>query len=183
VAEKKSPSVDEAALRALNIGCKTNQSCRAPHPEIQPNAPRCLEAGILIEGDRFRHDRDGDPAHLCIIHDSGGWPVDVVAWFQDAPGRWYLHDGLGPILGAWNLAVARGWGDSITIHPTPCDWIKAGGSGFVVFDWEINLLRLFDGVPQIETGHLDAITAVKLTRQLRENFRHFLPKLGGRNAA
>ena len=169
----------EFVLAAL----RNNFKYMRPHPEIQPSAPKWYAAGIAIDGDRFRHNPDGEPAHLCIARDRYGLPDDLVAWLPDKPERWFVHEGTCPVLGARNLAIAAAWGDSIAIHPTPCAWITSGGEGFVVLDWDMNLVPLFDGILNIDVDDVVDVGHVNIAKRLRENFARFLPKIGGRHAA
>ena len=77
--------------------------------------------------------------------------VDLLAWLPDKPETWWLRRGNEtPILGARNLAIAAYFGDKITLHPNPQDWLLAGGHGVCVLKWSWPLDNLFEGVGAVE---------------------------------
>jgi len=126
----------------------------------------------------FRLGGDQDALSL-IVRDRHGLPEDIVAWFNDRPGDWFLHDGDKiPILGAKQLAGAEYAGFPLPIYPTPLAWAEAEGDGVVILSWGVNLIHLFDGLT-LDVGHLPPATALELGQRLRDNFRSYEPAIIG----
>ena len=98
----------------------------------------------------FEFAPNGESVILTRVHDRHGEVVDFVAWRPDEPGSWWLRRGdETPILGARNLAMAAYYGDPITLHPTPQDWLLAGWKGACIIKWSWPLDDLFEGVGEI----------------------------------
>ena len=134
---------------------------------------------VLVGGGRFIHDPAGELAQIAGLRDRFDAIEDLVGWFPDTPGRWYLREGLSPILGARGLALAASFGDAIAIHPTPAAWVAAGGEGGIL-DWRCSLAGCFEGVTAITTGHLEPGVAREIEKRLKRNFWRCLPRIGGR---
>ena len=71
--------------------------------------------------------------------------VDLVAWRSLTPERWLSRTGVAWCLGEdaleadhWNLTKP----DVPTIHATPLEWLRTGGDGFCILDWDSPEIRL-----------------------------------------
>ena len=109
-------------------------------------------ARILTRRDGlYEPDAAGDLAVITPVHDRHDELADLVAWWPDEPETWWLRRGdETPFLGTRNLAMAAYYGDPITLHPTPWDWLLAGRKGVCVLQWSWPLDNLFEGVGAIE---------------------------------
>ena len=117
---------------------------------------------------RFDFDSKGDEAFVIRVLgfgvemiglDQHGAPVegevydivDLLAWLPDAPGNWWMRRGdETPILGARALALAVFYGDPITLHQNPQEWLAAGRRGVCILKWSWPLDNLFEGVGAVE---------------------------------
>jgi len=144
-------------------------------PVIEP-----MDCRIRVSPDGCAFNLGGDDKSSSLfVRDRRGRPVDLVAWREDAPGEWFLHDGdETPILGASQLAGAKWVGFPLSIYPTPAAWAASGGVGVCVTDWDMNLLHLFDGL-DLDVGHLPLVHARRLAQRLQDNFRDHWPKIVG----
>lgn len=78
---------------------------------------------------------------LCLpVRDRDGVIVDTVAWNPADPYEWWVREDAGRWLGLdhaaremWSLDDRRG----IDLLETPSQWVKAGGRGLVVLDWQL----------------------------------------------
>ncbi len=133
---------------------------------------------VMPDGQHFRLDGE-DRATLLTVRGRGGYPIDLVAWLDGAPGHWWLHEGdETPILGARQLAGAEMTAAPLPIYPTPLAWVEAGGDGVCVLDWDMDLGGLFDGLT-LDVGHHQAGVARALAERLRTNFRTHEPNIVG----
>ena len=100
-----------------------------------------VEAGLFRPGDGL--------THIVQPVIEGGGLVDLVAWRSAAPTRWALATGLGSLLNA-DMAFASRWdGDRLSLLSTPLEWLRHGGDGAVVLDWDapdLDWLRLFSTI-------------------------------------
>lgn len=89
-------------------------------------------------------------AHICQPVTSGGVLVDLVIWRAARPDRWWLRVGNGWALNGDDLdAIFRWGGPPPLLHLTPLDWLRAGGDGSVILDWdapELPRLRLHSAI-------------------------------------
>ncbi|MCB1782974.1 MAG: hypothetical protein KDI13_03185 [Alphaproteobacteria bacterium] len=61
--------------------------------------------------------------------------IDVIAWHPQKPKQWYFYRGEpGLILGERALFDARIFQESLTLHSTPFNWLRAGCKGCVLLD-------------------------------------------------
>ncbi len=154
----------------------TQQATASPPTRL----PLCFTARIkLVGAGRFRLDPAGELAQIATGRDRLDMVDDQIAWLAGTPGRWYALDGVTPILGARELALAASWGDPIAIHSTPAAWVEAHGEGVCVLDWQSTLASCFEGIPEITTAHLDPATAREIEKRLKRNFWRGLPRVGG----
>ena len=60
---------------------------------------------------------------------------DLVAVDLDHPDRFWRRRGKALILGAAYLEIARQEGEPIPVFSTPLTWLRSGGAGIAVLDW------------------------------------------------
>ena len=119
----------------------------------------------FLDDGAFAADSSGPEAILMPVHDRYGEWVDTCAYHLSNPGEWRLQfDDSTPVLGAAELTCAAFHHDSITLHPTPEAWLRAGCKGVVVLNWGCALRDLFDGVGEVHCAH------PLLKKRLRRNF-------------
>jgi len=89
----------------------------------------------------------GAPPSRAVIVPCGTWDwpewqlFDLVAFKLENPTRWWRRLGVADILGnAASFTV-----EPKTLHPTPLDWLRAGGTGLVVLDWSRDPVDLLIG--------------------------------------
>ncbi len=129
--------------------------------------PPALSLGrvTFLDDGAFTADPRGMEAILVPVHDRHGEWVDTLAYHLSNPAEWAIQfDDSTPILGAAELARAAFYHDSITLHPTPEAWLRAGCKGVVVLNWGCALRDLFDGVGEVHCAH------PLLKKRLRRNF-------------
>ena len=104
-----------------------------------------IERGLYQPGD--------GPLHVLSPVYAAGDVIDIVAWRSDQPMNWAWRTGLGWALGADELHRDYWPGDApLTVHATPLDWLRAGGTGLCVLDWEADELETLRGVQAIEAN-------------------------------
>lgn len=83
------------------------------------------------------------PVHVVSPVFESGHLVDLCAWRTEQPSRWWLRTGAGWALGADDL-LSSAWCDARRVlFASPLDWLKGGGVGGVVLDWDSpDLLQL-----------------------------------------
>ena len=129
--------------------------------------PPALSVGrvTFLKGSTYTADPGGMESILVPVYDRHGAWVDTCAYHLSNTGEWRLQfDNETPILGAAELARAAFYHDSITLHPTPEAWLRAGCKGVVVLNWGCALRDLFDGVGEVHCAH------PLLKKRLRRNF-------------
>ena len=98
---------------------------------------------------QFFPDPDGREAYVSIST-RGSDVTDLIAWHPANPANWRWRIGDEPFLGI--DAFERCWpGDGpLQIHATPLDFLRAGGEGLVVLDWnatsDIRRLAMVDAI-------------------------------------
>ena len=102
--------------------------------------------------------------------------ADLVCFYPQRPKRWWLRLGVADVLGESNFGRLFHL-DPTLIHATPLDWLKAGGDGFVVIDWQLDPVDAF-----LDAGHLQAGPTIRkklrqraaqhATAQLEGYFKH-----------
>ena len=151
----------------------SGDSLRADKPKTGKSS-FALEFGasrIVTAADgTYRPDTEGEWAAALGVHDQDGELADLVAWFPDRPGRWWLRYGEVVVLGARALAVARYFNDPTTLHGTPQSWALARGKGVCVLRWDVDLWELFDGIARVDC-------VPNLADRLRRSLRQWEPVL------
>ena len=121
---------------------------------------------------RFEFAEDGRPAAIVPAYD--GLPglldanpeahvehlVDLVAVDLDRPDRYWRRRGEALVLGAAYLDIAGHEGEPVPVFRNPMTWLRSGGAGVVVLDWDwaCDLLLGFDLIAEdVQLGNqLDA---------------------------
>ena len=81
-----------------------------------------------------------------------GTTIDLISWRTLAPDAWLWRNGDGWALGIDIITSPPLWDgfQEITLHATPLDWLRAGGTGAVILDWaavpHIRRLAMFDTI-------------------------------------
>ena len=120
------------------------------------------------------------PLHVLSPVYADGEVIDIVAWRSDAPANWAWRTGLGWALGTDELPQLREYwpGDPpLQLHATPLDWLRAGGTGMCILDWEADELESLRGLNAIEA---DEWIAMRLHKTLSKPRR--LPTIIKRKA-
>lgn len=88
---------------------------------------------VGIEYSLYSPDEGGKPAYVQPVYydDEIG---DLVCWFADRPGRWYLHHGIAGALGEEQIERAAFMREPVKLFRTPLGWLRAGGVGACVLD-------------------------------------------------
>ncbi len=81
--------------------------------------------------------------------------VDLVAVDVDQPDHFWRRRREALVLGAAYLEIARQEGEPVPVFKTPLSWLRSGGAGVVVLDWDwaCDLLLGFDLIAEdLELG-------------------------------
>ena len=62
--------------------------------------------------------------------------VDLVAVDLDHPDRYWRRRGEALVLGGAYLEIAGQEGEPVSVFRNPMSWLKSGGAGVVVLDWD-----------------------------------------------
>ena len=90
------------------------------------------------------------PAEWCDDDDVDLEDIgDLVAWFPQKPGRWWVRTGSTPILNADAIAGAEIFDEALKVYSTPLDWMRAAGDGIVVLDPVAHLGMYLGSVRQL----------------------------------
>jgi hypothetical protein len=87
---------------------------------------------------------------MPVLHE--GVIIDQIAWCSLRPDAWLWRIGAGWALGIDEIEYPPLWDGfrEITLHGTPLDWLRAGGKGAVILDWNaihgIRKLAMFDTI-------------------------------------
>jgi len=82
--------------------------------------------------------------------------VDLVAVDVDHSDRFWRRRGEALVLGSAFLEIAGQEGEAITVFRNPMSWLRSGGAGVVVLDWDwaCDLLLGFDLIAEdVELGN------------------------------
>lgn len=149
----------------------------------------CGAFGVApIEPHSFRFDfsESGREAVAIGLRGIGDDLVDLVAWFPDTPGKWWLRFGLVVFAGEEAVARASFFRKPLRLYETPLDWLRAGCLGAAVLDSLADIRLDLENVAMIECASL--AHGRDIERQLREAVRLrtppiFIPEASGRAAA
>ncbi len=98
----------------------------------------------------FTHEPVGFYENGSLVWDDVHNIVDLVAWYPEDPGRWWLRRGTETlVIGVRELRIAAYFNDPIMLHETPEAWAIAVGRGVCVLNWDMDLRDLFDGVSAV----------------------------------
>jgi len=91
---------------------------------------------------------------------------DLIAWFPDAPHRWWCRQGTMSVLAPLEIERAAWFGTPLRAWSSPLAWLRASGDGTVILSDEINLLLWLGGVATI---HADTFAlGDSIDKRLRE---------------
>ena len=54
----------------------------------------------------------------------------------DRPDRWWLRRGKALVLGAALLEIASQEHEPVPVFSTPVSWLRSGGAGIAILDWD-----------------------------------------------
>ena len=102
---------------------------------------------VSISHDGSLWEPEGPDRRLLLAVCEQGVPVDVVALSSTNENEWSLLTGLCPVLGwdAW-LRASLGLTDRLPVWSTPMQWLRAGGIGICVLQWDANALGMLRGL-------------------------------------
>ncbi len=125
------------------IGRKFN----LPHSVLRPMGRTLFGLGKIkpMPDGTYRPDQNGVKALIVAASTPLGYGEKIGAWGHDdfvdltaipfdAPDSWFCRTGIAVLLGCHNLARANG--DVVTLHQTPLDWLRDGGRGLCVLNWQ-----------------------------------------------
>lgn len=150
----RQPHLDR--LRAAGVTPATIARLGSAYP------PFGVLCGELEQPSRFNVGEG--PPHVIQPIVEGYALIDLVAWRVGEPTRWGMVSGTGWLLNADACLGTRWDAESLTLHATPLDWLRADAIGGVVLDWnapDLSSLRCFSF---IECG--DATLASSVRRAL-----------------
>lgn len=101
---------------------------------------------IRIRAGRWEPMFRGDRAYVLPVHSPAGRIVDLVAFRIETPSSFWLRDGAGVMLGHDALGHAEHYREPLTVHETPFDWLRSGGQGCCVLDFQHYWPLMFRGV-------------------------------------
>ncbi|MBX7496780.1 hypothetical protein K3172_13015 [Qipengyuania sp. 6B39] len=95
---------------------------------------------VALSADGARFEPEGPDPRLLLGVREQGVLVDLVALATHDPDQWALRWGQGWCLGydAW-LACETGRAHELRLFATPLAWLRAGGVGIVILDWDEGL--------------------------------------------
>lgn len=96
-------------------------------------------------------------SHIILPVWEGQGVIDLVAFNPADPNRWYRRTGLAPLLNADEISQPRWDSGVIDVWATPLDWLRAGGSGVVILDYDDR--EIVRQLAQCETIITDNMTA------------------------
>lgn len=112
-------------------------------------------------------DLDAGEAHLLVAVREDGEIIDICAFKTSAPDEWGLWNGQGWALGHEHYAKARdGLANRVCIFATPMDWLRAGGKGLCVLEWDAVALGALRGLGADVTLECPDIGAAERLKQL-----------------
>lgn len=125
---------------------------------------RVIDAG----GGCYIPSDEGEPWVILPVYDD--WElVDLVAFPTSAPDNWLLRLGVGWLLGLNDGRPSLENQETVRLHRSPLDWLRAGGDGISILDWsapELFTLNDLAGIVVDDPGVKRQLVAA-LTRPVR----------------
>lgn len=116
-----------------------------------PTYPFGVARAEPIGGGLYQPSEAGLPSLVLPVLDEGEL-VDLVAFRATDPGGWMQRRGVGWCLGIESGVGWHCWRDTIQLHATPLDWLRADGEGLCITDWAATYdIRTLDVLPHIVT--------------------------------
>lgn len=146
--------------------------------------PRFGRARIeTLENGLYQPSDDGAWAIILGVSDCSDEIVNLVAWYPDYPGHWWLrYEGEAEALGARALTFAADCEQPITLLSTPDEWLLAHTSYLhkdlhsiypiaCILDWGAALEPLFNGIPRVDCNNPE------LQNRLLRSFQEWEPQI------
>jgi len=115
---------------------------------------------------------DGDLAVIVPVGEWDGlnWQLeDLIAFMLDDPTRWWRRLGAADVLGNVEGFTI----EPKTLHLTPLDWLRAGGTGLVILDWSRDAIDLLQGAGPIAAAEsLKNLVYAAAARSAARNVRN-----------
>ncbi|ODP37383.1 hypothetical protein [Sphingomonas turrisvirgatae] len=165
VGQVRQPHLDR--IRALGVAPATIAELGERYPAFGIVSAAPERAGT------YQPQEDGTAHVVQPVFDGG--LVDLVAWRSSQPQRWWTRRGLGWMLNADRCLASRWDAGFLTLHATPLDWLRSGGEGGVILDWDapdVVMLRAFATIACPDRSFM-----ADLRNALVRSFR--MPKLVG----
>jgi hypothetical protein len=111
------------------VGIPENLVCSGPH--------RVGFGEIQTNGDFYEPASGAGTSAIIVAEIHADEVCDLIAFYPEAPGRWWLRRGEVEILGAEHL------GERVfptIIHPNPMVWLQSGGNGVCIVNWSLDPL-------------------------------------------
>jgi hypothetical protein len=148
-------------------------------------------AGFLFRGiapapdGSFMPDDAGREACVLAVHYRGE-PVDAVAWFTDAPRRWWTLRRTAELLGERSAFEAEMRGKPLLLVETPHRWLQAWGDGCAcILDWGVDPRQMLTRIDHVacESEQLAVKLRAAIERHNRPAFRITIAARGVRHVA
>ncbi|KFG90039.1 hypothetical protein BV98_002212 [Sphingobium herbicidovorans NBRC 16415] len=104
----------------------------------------------------YQPNDDGEPHLILPVHE-GGDIIDMVAFDPRWPDRWLRRTGNAVLLNADDIAAPRWDAGTVEVWATPLDWLRAGGEGVVILDYDNR--EVVEQLKLCETIVTDRVTA------------------------
>lgn len=114
------------------------------------SAPRIGVAPITSFSDStYEPAETGAKAVILSIEGIDGEIADLVAFYHDAPQKWWLRLGEAVALGEQYLDACQWAGEAALLVATPLEWIEVRGKAVCILDWRADLHGLLSRVPYV----------------------------------
>ena len=128
------------------------------------------------------HGREWEPADhgltaITVPIWAGDGAIDILALAPDDEHKWWRRSDLAPVIDELEIRRAVHFDEPLVIHTTPFAWLRSGGVGTVVLDWDANLAFWLAGARRLLCD--DVATAKRLDRALRSPPPKFTIRLVG----
>lgn len=116
-------------------------------PEVEYGA---IENRVEVHSDgTFVFDPEGTAMLTAAVDDEDECYIDAVCWARHDPYQWWLHTGVGQVLGWRWINHHKFAGESIVLYMTPHDLFEANGRGAVILDWRADPRHVFAQIPKV----------------------------------
>lgn len=176
-------------LRQEALAYARNRTIAATDRMVALGIPRDLCGELALGVARIElHGRYWEPADhglTCITLPlwAGDDAIDVLALDVSDERKWWRRADLAPVIDELEIRRAVHFDEPLVIHRTPLAWLRSGGVGTVVLDWDATLGFWLAGCRRFLCH--DPSTGARLDKALRSPPPSFEIKLAKepRNAA